>query len=126
MTTVNITVVMGNIARQTDCDDVANSANPKLRSGSGVCGAIYAEARPRLEPYSSQFAPLQIGEALVTPAFNMGYRYIIHTRADQGRRPDRALRTAIEYWDWLGHSWYQGCSPGRKRYRLSYIYPVKG
>ena len=80
MTMANITVVKGNIVRQADCDGVVNSANPNLRAGSGVCGAIYAAAGARLEPYSSQFAPLQIGEALATPAFDMGCRYIIHTR----------------------------------------------
>jgi len=102
MTMVNITAVKGNIVRQTDCDGVVNSANPNLRAGSGVCGAIYAAAGPRLEPYSSQFAPLQIGEALATPAFDMGCRYIIHTRgpkyyedADPSGNLEKAMRNTI-------------------------------
>jgi len=102
MTMVNITAVKGNIVRQTDCDGVVNSANPNLRAGSGVCGAIYAAAGHRLEPYSSQFAPLQIGEALATPAFDMGCRYIIHTRgpkyyedADPPGNLEKAMRNTI-------------------------------
>ena len=102
MTIANITVVKGNIVRQADCDGVVNSANPNLRAGSGVCGAIYAAAGPRLEPYSSQFAPLQIGEALATPAFDMGCRYIIHTRgpkyyedADPPGSLEKAMRNTI-------------------------------
>ena len=102
MTMANITVVKGNIIRQTDCDGVVNSANPNLRAGSGVCGAIYAAAGPRLEPYSSQFAPLQIGEALATPAFDMGCRYIIHTRGpkyyedvDPPGNLEKAMRNTI-------------------------------
>ncbi len=102
MTKANVTVVKGNIVRQTDCDGVVNSANPNLRAGSGVCGAIYAAAGSRLEPYSSQFAPLQIGEALATPAFDMGCRYIIHTRgpkyyedADPPGNLEKAMRNTI-------------------------------
>lgn len=102
MTMVNITVVKGNIVKQTDCDGIVNSANPNLRAGGGVCGAIYAAAGPRLEPYSSQFAPLQIGEALATPAFDMGCRYIIHTRgpkyyedADPPGNLEKAMRNTI-------------------------------
>jgi O-acetyl-ADP-ribose deacetylase (regulator of RNase III) len=102
MTNANITVVKGNIVRQTDCDGVVNSANPNLRAGSGVCGAIYAAAGPRLEPYSSQFAPLQISEALATPGFDMACRYIIHTRgpkyyedADPPGNLEKAMRNTI-------------------------------
>ena len=73
-----ITVVLGNIVKQADCDGVVNAANRNLRAGSGVCGAIYKAAGPRLEPYSSQFAPAEIGEAIATPAFDLGCRHIIH------------------------------------------------
>ncbi len=36
MSSANITVVKGNIVRQTDCDGIVNSANQNLRAGSGV------------------------------------------------------------------------------------------
>lgn len=74
-----LTVVMGNIVRQPDCDAVVNAANRNLRAGSGVCGAIYAAAGSLLEPFSVQLAPLNVGEAVATPAFDLGCRYIIHT-----------------------------------------------
>lgn len=102
MTMASITAIKGNIVRQTDCDGVVNSANPSLRAGSGVCGAIHSAAGPRLESYSAPFAPLQIGEALATPAFDMACRYIIHTRgpkyyedADPAGNLAKALRNAI-------------------------------
>lgn len=73
-----ISVVIGSITNQPDCDGVVNAANRNLRAGSGVCGAIYGAAGPKLEPYSVQFAPLEVGEALATPAFDMSCRFIIH------------------------------------------------
>jgi len=76
---MQIRVVLGDIVNQPDCDAVVNAANKNLRAGSGVCGAIYAAAGPLLEPFSKQLAPLAVGEAVATPAFAMGCRYIIHT-----------------------------------------------
>lgn len=58
---------------------MVNAANKNLRAGSGVCGAIYDAAGPLLEPFSVKLAPLAVGEAVATPAFNLGGRYIIHT-----------------------------------------------
>ena len=74
-----ISVVLGNIVRQPDCDAVVNAANKNLRAGSGVCGAIYDAAGPLLEQFSVSLAPLAVGEAVATPAFGLGCRYIIHT-----------------------------------------------
>lgn len=97
-----VTACTGNIVQQPDCDGIVNSANPSLRAGSGVSGAIYAAAGPRLEPYALQFAPLQLGEAVATPAFNLPCRFIIHTRAPKFYEdPDppgnlaKALRSAL-------------------------------
>lgn len=102
MKETEITVVKGSIVKQVDCDGVVNSANPNLRAGSGVSGAIYAAAGPQLEPYSSQFAPLAIGEALATPAFELACRFIIHTRGpkffedeDPPGNLEKAMRNTI-------------------------------
>jgi O-acetyl-ADP-ribose deacetylase len=77
---VRITVVLGNIVRQPDCDAIVNSANENLRAGSGVCGAIYGAAGPELGPCSIKLAPLALGAAVATPGFNLPNRLIIHTR----------------------------------------------
>lgn len=74
-----ITVVKGNIITQTDCDGIVNSANRHLIGGSGVCGVIHKAAGPDLEKYTRAFAPLETGEAVISPAFNLGYKYIVHT-----------------------------------------------
>jgi len=75
-----MTVVIGNIVRQPDCDAIVNSANQNLRAGSGVCGAIYRAAGPELEACSIKLAPLALGAAVITPGFHLPNRYIIHTR----------------------------------------------
>jgi ADP-ribosyl-[dinitrogen reductase] hydrolase len=75
-----ISVVRGDIVKQTDCDAIVNSANENLRAGSGVCGAIYSAAGPALEPCSMHLAPLALGEAVATPGFNLANQLIIHTR----------------------------------------------
>ena len=61
-----VTAGKGNLVRQTDCNGIVNLANPQIIAGSGVCGAIYAAAGPRLEPVSRLLAPLQLGEAVVS------------------------------------------------------------
>lgn len=93
-----ITVAHGNIVNQPDCDGVVNAANSNLRAGSGVCGAIHDAAGKDLEPYTSRFAPLNVGEALATPAFNLPCRYIIHTVGPKywaDPTPEASLRRAI-------------------------------
>lgn len=97
-----ISVVLGNIVRQSDCDAVVNAANKNLRAGSGVCGAIYDAAGPLLEPFSVKLAPLAVGEAVATPAFGLGCRFIIHALGPKYRLDEdpsgnlsRAVRSAI-------------------------------
>lgn len=93
-----ITVVLGNIVNQPNCDGVVNAANKNLRAGSGVCGAIHDAAGKDLEPYASRFAPLNVGEALATPAFQLPYRFIIHTVGPkywEDPAPEENLRRAI-------------------------------
>lgn len=75
-----ITVTVGSIVKQGDCDAIVNSSNQNARAGSGVCGAIYAAAGPELEPCSISFAPLKIGHAFVTPGFLLPNPWIIHVR----------------------------------------------
>lgn len=98
METAKISVVVGNIVSQPDCDGVVNAANKNLRAGSGVCGAIHDAAGKDLETHASQFAPLNVGEALATPAFNLPCRHIIHTVGPkywEDPTPEQSLRNAI-------------------------------
>jgi O-acetyl-ADP-ribose deacetylase (regulator of RNase III) len=64
-----------------DCDAIVNSAHPSMLAGSGVCGAIHKAAGKELEIYGKQFAPLQLTQAVKTPAFNLPNKYVIHVNA---------------------------------------------
>jgi len=61
-----------------DADILVLSANPSLLAGSGISGVIHKAAGPQLEAAAKPFSPLEPGEAIITPAFNLSAKYIIH------------------------------------------------
>lgn len=100
-------VFVGDIARQADMEAVVNSANPNLRMGSGVAGAIHMAAGPELEDYCEPLAPLGRGKAVITPGFNLPNQWVIHAVAESfldnpgadlvlAQAIDAALRLATE------------------------------
>ena len=60
-------------------DVLVISAHPSLLAGSGISGIIHKAAGPELEKYAKPLGPLKAGEAVITPAFNLNAKYIIHT-----------------------------------------------
>ena len=60
-------------------DVLVISAHPSLLAGSGISGIIHKAAGPELEKYAYPLGPLKAGEAVITPAFNLNAKYIIHT-----------------------------------------------
>ncbi|MBR3497917.1 MAG: macro domain-containing protein [Selenomonadaceae bacterium] len=61
-------------------DAIVNAANPQLAAGGGVCGAIFrAAGRHQLQAACDKLAPIQTGEAVITPGFNLPAKFIIHT-----------------------------------------------
>lgn len=81
MDQTRINSVVGDLLKQDDCDAIVNSAHPSMLAGSGVCGIIHRAAGKELETYGKQFAPLKLTEAVITPAFNLTNRAIIHVNA---------------------------------------------
>jgi len=95
---MHIEVVVANIVKQSDVDALVNSANANLRFGSGVAGAIHTAAGPELEEYCKRFAPIALGEAVVTPGFNLKNPYVIHARAASyinDEEPEKYLDLAV-------------------------------
>lgn len=68
----------GDITRQPDMDAVINAANAELRPGGGVAGAIHRAAGPELDEACRAYAPIQPGQAVMTEAFALPNRYVIH------------------------------------------------
>ena len=60
-------------------DIIVISANPSLLAGSGISGIIHKAAGCQLEAAAKPFAPLTPGQAIITPAFNLSAKYVIHT-----------------------------------------------
>lgn len=62
-----------------DTDAIVNAANEGLRAGGGVCGAIFAEAgHQRLQEACDKVGHCKTGSAVITPAFDLPAKYVIH------------------------------------------------
>ncbi len=75
---VKLECVQGDITQQDDLDAVVNAANAELRTGGGVAGAIHRAAGPELEEACRPMAPIKPGEAVISPAFGLPNKKIIH------------------------------------------------
>jgi len=76
---LDIEVVIGDIADQPDVDAIVNAANAQLAPGGGVCGAIFAAAGyDELSAACEPLAPIEPGTAVLTPAFRLPNRAILH------------------------------------------------
>lgn len=73
-----IECVQGDIADQPGFDAVVNAANAQLAPGGGVAGALHRVAGPGLYEACRPFAPIEVGQALTTPAFGLPNRWVIH------------------------------------------------
>lgn len=73
-----IEIVEGDIADQPDLDAVVNAANAQLMPGGGVAGAIHRAAGPKLAEACRPLAPIEPGQAVVTEAFELPNRHVIH------------------------------------------------
>jgi len=75
---VKVVLQQGDISSQDDLDAVVNAANAQLKTGGGVAGAIHRAAGPELAEAGREYAPIEPGEAVVTPGFNLPNQYVIH------------------------------------------------
>ena len=61
-------------------DAVVNAANTDLLMGGGVCGAIFrAAGAEQLQKACNALAPINTGDAVITPGYALPAKYIIHT-----------------------------------------------
>lgn len=61
-------------------DAIVNAANTDLQMGGGVCGAIFkAAGAAELQTACKKLAPIQTGEAVITPGLGLPAKFIIHT-----------------------------------------------
>ena len=60
-------------------DAIVNTANPYPTIGSGVDTAIHEKAGPKLLEARKQIGDITLGDARLTPAFDLNAKYVIHT-----------------------------------------------
>lgn len=97
-----IEVVQGDIT-QLDVDAVVNAANSQLKRGGGVDGAIHKAAGPELQRACDEIGGCPVGQAVVTPGYNLPASYVIHTvgpvykggDADEDARLTRAYENSL-------------------------------
>jgi len=71
-------LVVGDITDQPDLDAVVNAANAQLATGGGVAGAIHAAAGEALDRACRPLAPIAPGACVVTDAFRLPNRRVVH------------------------------------------------
>lgn len=92
--------IVGQDITKLEVDALVNAANTDLLMGGGVCGAIFRAAGPGpLQAACDKLAPIRTGEAVITPAFKLPAKYVIHAagpvyRADDPEGSEAKLRAA--------------------------------
>lgn len=75
-----ITVIQGDIAEQ-QADALVNAAGTSLNMGSGVAGALLDTAGRALERAAVAHGPIELGGVIVTDAYDLDAKYVIHAAA---------------------------------------------
>ena len=82
------------------CDAIVNPTDSYYSHGSGVDAAIHEAEGDDLYPVCTSHEVLAVGEALITPAFSLPCKYVIHT---------------------VGPTWKDGCSGEEDFLRSCYL-----
>ncbi|MCD7855216.1 MAG: macro domain-containing protein [Clostridiales bacterium] len=75
-------------------DAVVNTASPNPVIGSGVDSAIHKKAGHKLLAARKKIGAIALGEAVITPGFDLSAKYVIHTAApvwEGGKRGEERL-----------------------------------
>lgn len=71
--------IVRNDITQMRVDAIVNTANPKPVIGSGVDAGIHRAAGPELLTAREKIGRIGVGEAAITPGFDLQANYVIHT-----------------------------------------------
>ena len=81
-------------------DAIVNTANPKPQIGYGVDAGIHQKAGPGLLEARKKIGDIRVGDAAITPAFDLPAKYVIHTVGpvwqDGRHNEEKLLRSCYE------------------------------
>ncbi|MDR3204575.1 MAG: macro domain-containing protein [Deltaproteobacteria bacterium] len=73
-----LNIICGDIS-ELEVDAVVNSVDPCLKMGGSVTEAIFDKAgREKMLAALKKLAPIELGEAVVTPGFDLAAKFVIH------------------------------------------------
>lgn len=90
-------IIQGDIAAQ-QADALVNAANTDLKMGAGVAGALREGAGQAIQDECDQKAPIGLGEAVETGAYDLDAEYVIHgaTMKPGGSASEQSIRNATQ------------------------------
>ena len=71
--------IVRNDLTKMQVDAIVNTANPRPVVGAGTDAGIHAKAGPGLLAARQKIGALDVGEAAITPGFDLDAAYVIHT-----------------------------------------------
>ena len=77
--------IVRNDITQMRVDAIVNTANPRPIIGSGVDAGIHRAAGPELLAAREKIGRIGVGEAAITPGFDLNTKYVIHTVGPEWR-----------------------------------------
>jgi O-acetyl-ADP-ribose deacetylase (regulator of RNase III) len=93
-------MVEGDIT-EIDVEAVVNAANPELKLGSGVAGAIREKGGPSIQAECDRIGGTRVGSAVITGAGALTARHVIHAvgpkmgEGDEDRKLSSAVRSSL-------------------------------
>lgn len=78
------------------CDAIVNPTNPRFLADGGVDAAIHKAAGEALMKSCLSLGGCAVGEAKITPAFNLPQRFVIHTVGPLWQGGERGERKLLE------------------------------
>ncbi len=97
-TNIEISIEQGDIAEKS-ADAIVNSAGTTLMMGTGVAGSLLNEAGEQLNTEAILKGPVNMGDAVITNAFDLNAEYVIHAASmphyGSGNSTPRSIKNAI-------------------------------
>lgn len=89
------TIVRNNITDMS-VDAIVNTANPLPVIGDGTDSAVHKKDGPQLLEERKRIGNIAVGQAVITPAFNLDAKYVIHTTGPVWAGGNRNEETLLE------------------------------